>query len=124
MRVELNGKKIKIENFQDYIDLYITDEGKPKIVEKVKHDRWEIACTISDGHFEQVSFVNSICTSKGGTHLNYIADQIVKSIKEKVEKRLNSGKKSGKAVTVKPQQIKNHMFLFVNCLIENPTFDS
>lgn len=23
----------------------------------------------------QVSFVNSICTSKGGTHVNYIADQ-------------------------------------------------
>ena len=27
----------------------------------------------------QVSFVNSICTIKGGTHVNYITDQITKS---------------------------------------------
>lgn len=34
-------------------------------------------------------------------------------------------KKSGKSgVQIKPFQIKNHMWLFVNCLIENPTFDS
>ncbi len=26
----------------------------------------------------QVSFVNSICTTKGGTHVNYIVDQLTK----------------------------------------------
>lgn len=26
----------------------------------------------------QVSFVNSICTIKGGTHVNYVVDQITK----------------------------------------------
>lgn len=26
----------------------------------------------------QVSFVNSICTTKGGTHVNYIVDQVTK----------------------------------------------
>jgi len=28
----------------------------------------------------QVSFVNAICTSKGGTHVNYIADQVGRAV--------------------------------------------
>jgi DNA topoisomerase-2 len=64
-----------------------------------------------------VSFVNGICTSKGGTHVNYVADQIVGKLVEAI-------KKKNKAAPVKPFQIKNHMWVFVNCLIENPAFDS
>ena len=37
-------------------------------------DRWEILVSFSEGYFKQVSFVNSICTSKGGTHVNYVTD--------------------------------------------------
>lgn len=32
----------------------------------------------TDGQFQQVSFVNSICTSKGGTHVDYLVNQISK----------------------------------------------
>ena len=28
------------------------------------------------------------------------------------------------AIPPKPAQIKNHLWVFVNCLIENPSFDS
>jgi DNA gyrase/topoisomerase IV subunit B len=44
----------------------------------VVNNRWEVAVTVSDGQFAQVSFVNSICTYKGGTHVTYIADQVVR----------------------------------------------
>ena len=76
VRVFLNNKRIEIKNFDDYCDLYLkSEENKdlPKIVEK-KQDRWEVIASLSDGQFQQVSFVNSICTSKGGTHVNYITD--------------------------------------------------
>lgn len=33
-------------------------------------------------------------------------------------------KKNKGGVEVKPFQIKNHLWIFINCLIENPTFDS
>ena len=76
VKVFLNGERIQVANFTDYCDLYLKAEGNrdlPKIVEK-KQDRWEVIASLSDGQFQQVSFVNSICTSKGGTHVNYIVD--------------------------------------------------
>ena len=74
--VKLNGKLIQCKNFVQYTDYYLqsNEEHKelPKIVE-AKSDRWQVICSLSDGAFQQVSFVNSICTTKGGTHVDYIA---------------------------------------------------
>lgn len=64
-----------------------------------------------------MSFVNSIATTKGGTHVAYVTDQIVDKIME-------VAKKKNKGAPIKPFQVKNHLWVFVNCLIENPTFDS
>ncbi|CAG2112538.1 unnamed protein product, partial [Medioppia subpectinata] len=51
-------------------------------------------------------------------HVDYIADQIVAKMVDIIKKKNKAG------VNVKPFQIKNHLWVFVNCLIENPTFDS
>lgn len=37
---------------------------------------------------------------------------------------LDQIKKKNKAAPVKPFQVKNHMWIFVNALVENPAFDS
>ena len=31
----------------------------------------------------QVSFANAICTTKGGTHVNYITDQVTKCVPDR-----------------------------------------
>lgn len=115
LNVHLNGQKIDIKSFQQYISLYDGVEA-PCAFEKI-NDRWEIGVGMSDGSFQQVSFVNSICTSKGGTHVNYIADQIT-------SKLVGIVKKKNKGQEVKPNQIKNHLAIYVNSLIVNPSFDS
>ena len=54
VRVYLNGKKIEINDFNEYCDLYLkTEENKelPKMIEK-KHERWEIIASLSDGEFK------------------------------------------------------------------------
>lgn len=76
VKVFLNGKRIEIKDFPDYCDLYLKNEENkelPKVVES-KNERWQIVASLSDGQFQQVSFTNSICTIKGGTHVNYITD--------------------------------------------------
>ena len=121
VRVRLNGKLLEIREFGSYVDLYLqTEEHKelPKIIEsRATHERWEIVASLSDGQFQQVSFVNSICTIKGGSHVNLVADQIVDKIQEVL-------KRKHKGVDIKPHQIKSNLWLFVNCLVENPAFDS
>ena len=159
VKVTLNGEQLKINNFKQYVELYVkaiekakeerphvplqieTEDGTPlsgetpdasssteqippvvpeklpTIVHEIINDRWEIAFCISDGSFNQVSFVNSIATTLGGTHVDYVANMIVNKIIEQI-------KKKNKKAIIKPFQIKAKMFLFVNCLVENPAFTS
>lgn len=121
--VYLNGKKLPVKAFKDYIDLYLKDSqddiGAPvKVCYETANERWEVAVTISDRGFQQVSFVNSIATTKGGRHVDYVTDMIVKQLIEVLKKKNKGG------VNIKPFQVKNHMWVFINCLIVNPTFDS
>lgn len=123
VKVLLNGKRLPVKNFKDYIDLYIKDKeddtGNPlKVCYEQVNQRWEVALTHSDHGFQQVSFVNSIATTKGGRHVDYITDMIVKQLIEVLKKRNKGG------IQIKPFQVKNHIWIFINCLIVNPTFDS
>lgn len=122
VKVFLNGERIKIKTFKEYANMYLTSlppaEKPPSLVYERVNDRWEVAFTVSEGQFNQVSFVNSIATTKGGTHVNYVADQLVKRIMEEY------AKKNKKAAPLKAFQVKQHLWLFVNCKIENPAFDS
>ncbi|KAG5531847.1 hypothetical protein RHGRI_026452 [Rhododendron griersonianum] len=64
----------------------------------------------------RVSFVNSIATIKGGTHVDYITNQITNHVMSIVNKNKNAN--------LKAHMVKNHLWIFVNALIDNPAFDS
>jgi len=49
--------------------------------------------------------------------VNYITDQVVNRIQAVLQKK-------NKKLGIKPHQIKANLWIFVNCLIENPAFDS
>ncbi|XP_044855661.1 DNA topoisomerase 2-alpha isoform X2 [Mauremys mutica] len=123
VKVFLNGKRLPVKGFRSYVDLYVKDKvdetgNALKVIHEEANNRWEVCLTLSEKGFQQVSFVNSIATTKGGRHVDYVADQIVNKLIEVVKKKNKGG------VGVKPFQVKNHMWVFVNSLIENPTFDS
>jgi hypothetical protein len=136
VKVFLDGTRIKIDSFKKYIDMYTSSASEaaaegggaaekiaviyeaiqpPKKTDEV---RWEIGFALStEQQFQQVSFVNRISTTKGGTHVDDMANQIANRLAEHVDKK-NKGAK------VKAPQIKHHMWLFVNAMVENPAFDS
>ena len=129
VRVKFNGKTLPSNNFEQYIDMHsgaFKDEetGEPvtkiaKVYEKPDkcQGRWEYAVSLTPtGEFCQVSMVNGVYTSKGGKHVNYILNQIVKKISAYIFKK--------KKIKVKDNTIKEQLALYLNCIIENPSFDS
>ena len=72
IKVYLNGDRIPIKGFKDYVDLYLdgqTDEtGAPcKVLYEPCGERWQVAIAPSNDGFQHMSFVNSIATTKGKT---------------------------------------------------------
>ncbi len=116
LNVKLNSEKIDVKKFEDYVLFLENIESSPPVAFEKINDRWEIGVGPSDGSFQQVSFVNSICTSKGGAHVTYITDQITSRLVATLKKKSKE--------EMKPHQIKNHLAIYINCLITNPAFDS
>jgi DNA topoisomerase II len=114
IKVKLNSEIVPIKNFQQYIKL-ISKNNEIKYEEA--NDRWEYAIGLAqEGEFHQISFVNGIYTSKGGKHIEYIMNQIVRKLATYI--------KTKKKIEVKASSIKEQLVLFLRCDIENPTFDS
>ena len=119
VKVLLNDEKLDVKEFQDYVNLYIGKKAEMPRVYETPHERWEyIAAYNPAGNFEQVSFVNGIWTMLGGSHVTYILNQIVKKLDTHIKKGKN------KDITIKPQFIKDHLWLFVKSTIVNPSFAS
>ena len=117
IKVILNGEKIPVKNFQNYIDLYLGGKTDVKRIYEEGSERWEYAVALSPTHeFIQVSFVNGICTFKGGKHVDYIVGQIVRKLCDYIEKK--------KKIKVNAAAIKEQIILFLRCDVENPSFDS
>lgn len=118
IKVFLNNERIDYKNFEKYVDLYLGSckTENPRIHYEASNGRWEICLSGSDEGFRQVSFVNGINTLKGGKHVDYIVNQITKKLSELITKR--------RKVTVRPNVIKEHLFVLMKATINNPTFDS
>jgi DNA topoisomerase-2 len=113
----MNDIKIPVKDFEKYADLFLdTKQTQPRFYEK-PNDRWEIVVAVnSNGNYEQMSFVNGINTIRGGRHIEYITNGIIKKLSEMVLAK--------KKKTIKPQHLKDNLFVFVKSTIDNPSFDS
>lgn len=107
-----NGSKLKFQSFEDYIMMY-TDKF---FYETNKEKTWSVGVSHSEDGFQQISFVNSTDTYDGGSHVDYILNQILAQLREFFQKKHK--------VDVKPSELKNHICLFLNSTVVNPSFSS
>ena len=113
VKVTYNGELIKCRSLTDYAKAFNVDP----VIYETPNERWQIAVTPSpNDHFFQSSFVNGIWTSKGGTHVDAVTSQVVNHIVEYLD--------SKKKTKVKPGLVRDHIAVFISCLIENPSFTS
>lgn len=110
LKIYLNDTLISFKNFKEYAELY-TDN-----VFYEQSPNWKIGIGHSTSGFKAISFVNSVETKDGGTHVNNITFQIIQYLREKIKKKYR--------VDVKPTDLKQHIFLFIDATIINPAFSS
>ena len=74
VKVYLNGTRIPIKGLKDYVDMYLKDQTDEtgqaiKCHYESCGERWQVAVAPSSDGFQQMSFVNSIATTKGNFYL-------------------------------------------------------
>jgi DNA topoisomerase-2 len=113
VKVSWNGQLLKCRSLVEYAKTF----GCETLVHESPNDRWEIvvAATPGDGFFHS-SFVNGIWTSKGGTHVDAVTNQVVSHITDYLETK--------KKCKTKNSTVKEHLGVFLVSLIENPSFSS
>ncbi len=112
--IYFNDEKINIKTLDNYAKLFMNNNTK--IVHEIVNDRWEVAVYKNDDSFKNISFVNGIFT-KNGTHVKHVTDKIIKTISNHIINKK-------KIKNVKNQFIKDKLFVFIKCFIENPSFGS
>lgn len=105
----VDGDRLNVKSFSDYVGLYCDD-----FVEE-STDSWSVALSASDG-FEQISFVNSVETYQGGTHVDYVMLQITDAIRAHIKKKHK--------VEVKPSDVRNHVRVYISANVNRPRFSS
>ena len=58
---------------------------------------------------------NAISTPKGGTHVSHVEIELLDSLISKAKREAGKGE-------IKPVHVKKNLWVFINCLIENPAY--
>ncbi|XP_037432325.1 DNA topoisomerase 2-like [Triticum dicoccoides] len=101
VKVELNGQKVVAKSFSEYVQLYTYSASKVPALPRETY-------VVRLRHFLWI---------RGGTHVDYLADQIANYLTGIVNR-------TNKCANMKLDTAKGYLWVFINALIEDPAFDS
>ena len=109
-KVKFQGEVLPKCPLSTYAKMYTKSEE----IVTASSENWTVCVAPSDDGFEQVSFVNGICTTKGGTHVDHVVNIISTGIIDEMKKKIQ----------LRPHQVKNAFTVFVKATLVNPSFGS
>lgn len=115
LKIYFNDENISIKSFFEYCKMFIDDESELLYTE-TEDKKWSVGISPCQNGFQNISFVNSVNTFMGGSHVEFVLNQFIPKIKETIKKKYKSDISTG--------QIKNKIFLFLNATVSNPKFSS
>jgi DNA topoisomerase-2 len=116
VKVYFNDEKVEIPHFKKYMDLFYPEAEK---FYDDSNSRLQVGCIYQPNQGgETISYVNGICTWRGGSHVNYVTDVIIKKLIS------DFMKKKDKELSVSPMYLKENLVFFINAEIDNPAFSS
>lgn len=119
-KVLLNGNVLPVKSFEDYVKMYYdsSEESEREIYYQTVNDRWKVAIVYdSEAGYTNISFVNGVCTFLGGTHVDHVVSQVVNGVSQHITNKY-------KDITIKPAYLKDNMTIFIDSVIEDPSFSS
>lgn len=94
---KFNNKKVNINSFKKYVSLF------NETSEIIETDNYRFAILPNENDdFRQFSYVNGLKIPDGGTHIDYIVNNVVSGLREKLVKKYK---------TIKPGDIKNKLMV-------------
>ena len=89
-----------------YLTILVLKIDNPRVYYEEPNGRWQIVIALSQkDSFQHVSFVNGLSTIDGGSHVDHIILPIIKKCSDEIQAK-------HKNITVKPQYVKDSLFVF------------
>ena len=110
--VYLNGTKIPVTTFKDYVQLYL----ETRDIVHIKTSDCDAVLVPTDlQEWDCISFVNGIETPMGGIHVDLWSETIFRPLLEKI---------NGKKAILNIRDVKQFFRLFINSTVTRPEFSS
>lgn len=117
VNVYFNDELINIKTLETYMNLYNCDKIFTTQITDEQNNNWELGFSYVPNTYSQISFVNNNFTEDGGTHVNYIVNNIIKELIQKITTKY-------KKLLIKPAYFHDNLMIFVKCYIKNPSYTS